>query len=123
MAVGPISLTAPDGALAQLTPATDQHGWQVASGEGQISVEPTGPARESVLVLRPFGVDHPVDEAHSVAIRTPGGGLIFAAGTVQWSWALDAYGRRADPQGNQTPVDSRLQALTRNILNALRGSG
>ena len=67
------------------------------------------------------GIDHPVDEAHSVAIRTPAGGLIVAAGSVQWSWALDAYGAHTDPQGNQTPVDSRLQSLTRNLMNALRG--
>jgi hypothetical protein len=123
VAIGSISLSAPGGALAQVTPTTDQRGWQAASGEGQVSVESEGPAGEIVLVLRPFGLDHPVDEAHSVAIHTPAGGWIFAAGTIQWSWALDDFGQHTDPQGNRTPVDQRIQALTRNILNALRGSG
>jgi len=61
-------------------------------------------------------------EAHTVALRAPNRGLIVAVGTIQWSWALDGYGRHADDEGRETPVDPRIQALTRNILEALRGT-
>jgi len=49
------------------------------------------------------------------------GGLIIAAGSIQWSWALDDYGAHTDDKRNQTKVDQRMQALTRNMLLELRG--
>ena len=59
---------------------------------------------------------------HTVALRSTGGGLIVPVGTIQWSWALDGYSHHVDTSGNETKVDPRLQALTRNIVRQLVGS-
>jgi hypothetical protein len=61
------------------------------------------------------------DEAHTVLIRTPVGGSIVAVGSIQWSWALDSYGAHVDADNRETKLDPRVQALTRNMLRALRG--
>ena len=95
-------------------------GWRVAGGKGDLAIAAAGPAGERVLVARADLGGRRGDEAHTVAIGQPGEGLIVAVGTIQWSWALDALGRHKDDEGRETPVDPRLQALTRNILAALR---
>lgn len=43
--------------------------------------------------------------------RQPGGGLVFGAGTVQWSWGLDAEHDRGG-----TPVSAAMQQATVNLL-------
>jgi Domain of unknown function (DUF4082)/Purple acid Phosphatase, N-terminal domain len=43
--------------------------------------------------------------------RVPGGGLVFGAGTVQWSWGLDAT-----HDGESTPTDVNMQQATVNLL-------
>jgi hypothetical protein len=55
---------------------------------------------------------------HSAAVRDPAGGRggVFAAGTFQWSWALDAYGLRSF-NGRRTPLDSRVARMTANVLD------
>ena len=55
---------------------------------------------------------------HSAAIRDPDGkaGGVFAAGTFQWSWALDAYGQHAY-NGRTTPLDARVRRMTANIFD------
>jgi hypothetical protein len=56
-------------------------------------------------------VDGQASIAHSVYYRQ--GGMVFAAGTLDWSWALD---------DSRVPdrVDPRIQRITTNILNAFR---
>ena len=46
------------------------------------------------------------------------GATVFAAGTFQWSWALDDYGRRSY-LGVRTPVDDRVARMTRNLFDRL----
>jgi hypothetical protein len=58
-----------------------------------------------------------------VVINNGSSGLVVAVGTVQWSWALDGSGRHLDAKGNETRVDPRIQALTRNILRQIIASG
>lgn len=127
LSLGPVTLNGPDGQASEIsfgsgaTPET--LGWRVTEGQGDLTVNPSGESGEPVLQMRvavPNG--HRADEAHTVAIRGPGKGLIVAVGSMNWSWALDDYGGHADAKGNVTKVDRRIQALTRNILLALRGT-
>jgi hypothetical protein len=55
---------------------------------------------------------------HSAAVRDParGRGGVFAAGTFQWSWALDAYGQHAF-NGRRTPLDERVARITANVFD------
>ncbi len=53
---------------------------------------------------------------HNLTLYKPsGGGLVFGAGTVQWSWGLDAVHDRAG-----TPTDVRIQQATVNLLADMR---
>ena len=46
------------------------------------------------------------------------GATVFAAGTFQWSWALDGYGDRSY-RGVATPRDERVVRMTRNLFDRL----
>jgi len=46
------------------------------------------------------------------------GATVFAAGTFQWSWAIDDYGDRAY-HGFATPLDARVERMTRNLVERL----
>jgi hypothetical protein len=125
LSLGSVMLTPPDGQAIELSSENDATpgplGWRVAQGTGDLKVNPSGP---TVLVMRvavPEG--RRGDEAHTVAIRAAGKGLIVAVGSIYWSWALDDYGSHKDSKGNATKVDKRIQALTQNMLLALRGAG
>jgi hypothetical protein len=122
VSVSTINLSPPTsgGTPLSVAPVVGSANWQPVDGRGQLSVDGSGPSSEAVVVVNPERSDHRVDEADTVAIRTPAGGLLVAVGTIQWSWALDNFGEHKDSHGNYTPVDARLQVLTRNILNALR---
>jgi hypothetical protein len=80
------------------------------------------PGGKPKLVVRAQVEDARRDnEAHTVAVPSASAGLVVAVGSVQWSWALDGFGRHVDGLGHETAVDPRVQALTRNMLVALRG--
>lgn len=81
------------------------------------------------------GVDPPglVTLAHSPLMNTtgqadqyadmtwyaaPSGALVFAAGTMQWSWGLDTAGG-AGPLATPVPADAHWQRYTQNLLLAL----
>jgi hypothetical protein len=105
-------------------PTVEAGGWHAELGDGEISTGPTGPDRAWALSMKVSVPDgRRPDEAHSVVLQRQSEGLTVAVGTIQWSWALDGYGRHTDPEGNETHVDPRVQALTRNILQALLGRG
>jgi hypothetical protein len=55
---------------------------------------------------------------HSASVRDSDGkaGGVFAAGTFQWSWALDAYGQHSY-NGRRTPLDPRVRRITANIFD------
>jgi hypothetical protein len=62
---------------------------------------------------------HPSQPIHNATMYTaPSGATVFAAGTFQWSWALDDYGDRSY-LGVKTPVDDRVARMTRNLLDRL----
>ena len=46
------------------------------------------------------------------------GATVFAAGTFQWSWALDTFGQRSF-RGVTTPPDRRVERMTRNLFDRL----
>ncbi len=56
---------------------------------------------------------------HTATMYTaPSGATVFAAGTFQWSWALDDFGRRTWA-GIRTPLDRRVGIMTANLFNRL----
>ena len=56
---------------------------------------------------------------HNATIYTAeSGATVFAAGTFQWSWALDEYGDRAY-RGVATPLDERVARMTKNLFDRL----
>jgi hypothetical protein len=57
--------------------------------------------------------------SHSTYYRQ--GGMVFAAGTIDWAWALDDF--RQQWGGTPSRVDSRLQRVTANVLRAFRQGG
>jgi hypothetical protein len=57
--------------------------------------------------------------AHTATIYTgPSGATVLAAGTFQWSWAIDRYGDRAY-HGVATPYDARVERMTTNLFDRL----
>ena len=74
-----------------------------------------------------YGTDvEPATATHHLMLyRAPSGALVFGAGTVQWSWGLDAehdYPQDPDeldpngPTGAATPADKNMQQATVNLL-------
>ena len=51
------------------------------------------------------------DYANSSIYQAPSGAVVFATGTMSWSWALDNYRTTAQ-------IDARIQQTTRNLLTA-----
>ena len=66
--------------------------------------------------------DHPDPDTPALHTATmyvaPSGAVVFAAGTFQWSWALDDFGRRSWARV-RTPLDRRVGIMTANLLNRL----
>ncbi len=62
----------------------------------------------------------PLDPAlHTATCYTAeSGATVVAAGTFQWSWALDGFGPRSR-RGVSTPLDPRVGRMTRNLLDRL----
>jgi len=56
--------------------------------------------------------------ANATIYTAPSGATVFAAGTMQWSWALDGWGGFKF-SGVTTPVDERVKRITKNILDRL----
>ena len=56
---------------------------------------------------------------HTATIYTAtSGATVFAAGTFQWSWAIDRYGDRTY-RGFSTPYDPRVVRMTRNLFDRM----
>jgi len=58
----------------------------------------------------------------ATAYTAASGATVIAAGTFQWSWALDTFGDRSY-RGITTPPDARVARMTRNILDRLGDGG
>jgi len=50
------------------------------------------------------------DTANSTIYTAPSAAMVFAAGTIQWSWGLDSFG------GGASYVNAGVQRMTSNIL-------
>jgi hypothetical protein len=59
-----------------------------------------------------FHYDNALSNADALAYRAPSGSLVFAAGSLQFSWGLDDWGRRGY-------ADARLARFMRNALRDL----
>lgn len=70
----------------------------------------TGPVPQ---YLQDFGntVAAGTTQHHLTMYKASSGALVFSAGTIQWSWGLDTY-----HDGTVSPVDTRMQQATVNIL-------
>ena len=56
--------------------------------------------------------------ANATMYQASSGAIVFSAGTMQWSWALDGWGGFTY-RGVATPVDERVKRITRNVLDRL----
>ena len=63
-----------------------------------------------------FHHEDKVSDADAVRHRTPAGGIVFAAGSLQFSWGLDDWGRSGH-------ADERLQRFMRNALDEMIAVG
>jgi hypothetical protein len=62
---------------------------------------------------------HPSPAIHTATVYTAGSGAtIVAAGTFQWSWAIDRYGDRSY-HGRLTPFERRVGRMTQNLFDRL----
>ena len=69
--------------------------------------------------VRPNMADPRLPPLHTATMYTaPSGATVFAAGTFQWSWALDSFGMRSY-LGIRTPLDRRVSIMTANLFNRL----
>ncbi|MEY4748815.1 MAG: hypothetical protein RIQ60_1029 [Pseudomonadota bacterium] len=104
------------GGVATLAASTLGYEWDVDADNGQ---RPPGLMRLSSTtvtnapVLQDFGSTYaPGSATHALTVyRHASGARVFSAGTVQWSWGLDATHDRAGP-----PADARMQQATINLL-------
>ena len=74
---------------------------------------------QAVILGEPEG-GQPADPWMQTATihTTESGATVLAAGTFQWSWALDGYGSRSY-RGFATPRDSRVERMTHNVFDRL----
>lgn len=74
--------------------------------------ETVGPTPE---YLQDFGSDvAPGTTRHNITLyKAPSGALVFSAGTVQWTWGLDA---EHDAPGTPPPADRRMQQAQVNLF-------
>ena len=87
-------------------------------------------ANQGTVILARSPIDAVIDAGHrpgryvSPAIHNAtiytanSGATVFAAGTFQWSWALDQFGDRSY-RGAATPFDERVVRMTQNLFDRL----
>lgn len=58
--------------------------------------------------------------SNTVDYIAPSGALVFASGSLNWTWALDSYRLHADAAcAAQGPVEPGIQKLMAHVMNAL----
>lgn len=82
----------------------------VALARGPVDAEPR-PAHD------PGALPSPAIHT-ATAYTAQSGAVVLAAGTFQWSWAIDHYGARSF-RGAATPYDERVARMTRNVFDRL----
>jgi hypothetical protein len=61
------------------------------------------------------------DTSNTTTYKAASGALVFASGSVAWTWALDPYRYTGSVPGNTTPILA-MQVLFGNIMAALKGA-
>ncbi len=79
---------------------------------------PDGPAGLTVLARSPYPAAGPDAVGETTLYQPPGGGAVFATGSMQWSWGLDDYNAPALRTARLNPA---AQQITRNVLAWLAG--
>ena len=89
-------------------------------GTTLLARSPMVPVLRSDAAPRQASGPQPLDPAlHTATVyQADSGAIVFAAGTFQWSWALDEYGNRTY-RGVTTPLDDRVARMTRNLFDRL----
>jgi hypothetical protein len=79
---------------------------------------PKGPAGLTRLAHSPYSKDGQVMYGDMTLYEAPSGALVFATGTIQWSWGLDDYNV---PSLRTARSSKTVQRITHNILGLLAG--
>jgi hypothetical protein len=64
--------------------------------------------------------DGSAERSDAVTYRAPSGAVVFAAGTMQWSWGLDDWGA---PKLRPARSHKDAERITLNVIDALGGGG
>ena len=77
---------------------------------------------DAVIGLDRLVERYPSPPVHNATMYTAtSGATVFAAGTFQWSWAIDRFGDRSY-RGAATPFDERVVRMTQNLFDRLGGA-
>jgi hypothetical protein len=83
-------------------------------------VQAGGPANLKVIATSATVDENSVaDTSSTTYYRAPSGALVFATGSIAWTWALDTY-RRYSPVSTPVVIPG-MQVLFANIMGALKG--
>lgn len=98
----------------------DQYWQQLApAGVTILAISPVRPIYGQSGVPGTPGPNEPPQVVQNATIyQAPSGATVFAAGTMQWGWALDPWGS-PEYRNVHTPVDGRVKLITTNILDRL----
>jgi hypothetical protein len=101
----------------------DQFRPQLAPPGANVQIVATSPVEPDLLSQTEADAtpapDEPAAAVQNATIYTaPSGATVFAAGTMQWGWALDPWGNFSY-RGVHTPVDPRAKLIAANILGRL----
>jgi hypothetical protein len=111
--VAPNALTNPWFTNTGFTPTTTITG--VIGYEWDTANQPGCPTVQTLFTWTGTNTYNQPSQADATTYTAPSGAHIFAAGTFQYSWALDNY-------GHTTPTNPHLQTFTQNLLNNLAGA-
>jgi hypothetical protein len=71
------------------------------------------PPDTAILAQSPYRFDGQAHIAHMASYRHSSGAIVFAAGTIQWSWGLDDFNA---PELRRSSLNPRAQQITKNVL-------
>lgn len=116
---GDIVVTVPSHPLFAGVELSDDHRLPGLLGYEIDRAFPNGPSNVTILAHSPYSRDGQVVHGDMTLYEAPSGALVFAAGTIQWSWGLDDYNA---PQLRTARSGQAVRQITRNILGFLARS-
>lgn len=82
------------------------------------NIQASSPGNIQTLGASPFTTDgNNADTSNTTIYKAASGALVFAAGSIQWTWALDPF--RLTPPN--VPVVPGMQTFMANVMGALKG--